>query len=295
MTAFKASIEHALARNTVHIAAGASQGQLTSTGTGFFYQITHPTSNLAKVVILTNKHVVRNAAVVQFVLSSAPSVADLDAQHQPKGRTDHPIFCPLAGNLIAHPDPEIDLCAIDITIPYGQILQSGRQLRSMCIDSSWLPSQQDRDGLRDIEHVLVIGYPIGLWDEHNNMPIARRGSTATHPMAHYSGKRNFLVDVAAFQGSSGSPVFSYEAPMFRQPDGSFTPGTKVNFIGVVWGVIERTVAGKLQAVEIPSALEQIPVLQASLNLAIALHSDAVRDLDEIIFPGINAAREKVVV
>lgn len=291
MTAFKAPIEHALTRNTVRIAAGVSQGQLASTGTGFFYQVTHPTSNLAKVLILTNKHVVRGAAVVQFVLSSAPSVADLDAQHQPIGRTDHPVIWPLAGNLIEHPDQSIDLCAIDITIPYGQILQSGRQLRSMCIDSSWLPSQQDRIGLRDIERALVIGYPIGLWDEHNNMPIARQGSTATHPLAHYAGKRNFLIDVAAFQGSSGSPVFSYEAPMFRQPDGSFTPGTKVNFIGVVWGVIERTVTGKLQAVEIPSALEHIPVLQSPLNLAIALHSDAVRDLDEIIFPGINAARE----
>lgn len=290
MTAFKANIEHALTRNTVRIAAGAPQGQLTSTGTGFFYQVTHPTSNLAKVLILTNKHVVRGATIVQFVLSSAPSIAELDAQHQPKDRIDHPIFWSLAGNLIEHPDPSIDLCAIDITIPYGQVLQNGRQLRSMCIDSSWLPNHQDRVGMRDIEQVLVIGYPIGLWDEHNNMPIARRGSTATHPMAHYAGKRNFLVDVAAFQGSSGSPVFSYEAPMFRQPDGSFTPGIKVNFIGVVWGVIERTVAGKLQAVEIPSALEQVPVLQTSLNLAIALHSDAVKDLDENIFPGINATR-----
>ena len=294
MTAFNAPIEHALTRNTVRIAAGVAQGQLTSTGTGFFYKITHPTSNLTRVVILTNKHVVRNAAVVQFVLSSAPAVADLDTQHQPKGRTDHPILWPLAKNLIAHPEPEIDLCAIDITIPYGLILQSGRQIRSMCIDSSWLPSQQDCAELRDIEQVLVIGYPIGLWDEHNNMPIARRGSTATHPMAHYSGKRNFLVDVAAFQGSSGSPVFSYEAPMFRQPDGSYTPGTKVNFIGVVWGVIERAVTGKLEAVEIPSALAQVPVLQTSLNLAIALHADVVRDLDEIVFPGITAAREQAV-
>lgn len=291
MTAFKANIEHALTRNTVRIVAGLNQDKLTSTGTGFFYQVTHPSSNLAKVLILTNKHVVLGAEIVQFVLSSAPSVKELDAQHQPKDRIDHPISWPLAGNLIEHPNPSIDLCAIDITIPYGQVLHNGHQLRSMCIDSSWLPNQQDRDGLRDIEQVLVIGYPIGLWDEHNNMPIARRGSTATHPMAHYAGKRNFLIDVATFQGSSGSPVFSYEAPMFRQHDGSFTPGTKVNFIGVVWGVIERTVTGKIQAVAIPSALEHVPVLQASLNLAIALHSDAVKDLDEIVFPGINAIRE----
>jgi hypothetical protein len=76
--------------------------------------------------------------MVQFVLSSAPSVGDLDESHQPKGRVDHPIALSLAGNLIQHPDPETDLCAIDITVPYGLLLQAGNQLRSMTINSSWL-------------------------------------------------------------------------------------------------------------------------------------------------------------
>lgn len=293
MAGFEAPVEHALVRNTVHIAAGANQQQLNSIGTGFFYKVTHPATNLARVLILTNKHVVRDAEIVHFVLSSAPAVSDLDAQHQPKGRVEHPIYWPLTGNLILHPAPEIDLCAIDITIPYGQILQSGRQLRSMCLDATWLLNPQDRSNLRDIEQVLVIGYPNGLWDTHNNMPIARRGSTATHALAHYAGKRDFLVDVAAFHGSSGSPVFTYEAPMFRQSDGSYTPGTKVNFVGIVWGVIERSVTGKLHTVEIPSALAQVPRLQTSMNLAIALHADAVREIDEIIFPGINTVQKQV--
>lgn len=290
MTAFKAPVEHALVRNTVRLLAGAAPDQLTSTGTGFFYQVTHPTTNLAKVLILTNKHVVRGASVVNFILSSAPSVADLDDEHQPKGRIDHPVIWPLHENLIPHANSDIDLCAIDVTVPYGHLLQSGRQLRSMCLDSTWIVQPEDRKNLRDIEQVLVIGYPIGLWDSHNNMPIARRGTTATHPAARYAGKRDFLVDVAAFQGSSGSPVFTYESPMFRQSDGSLTPGTKVSFIGVVWGVVERTVTGELQAIEIPSSTAQVPVLQASLNLAIALHADAVRDIDELVFPGITAAR-----
>lgn len=288
----KSPIEHALVRNTVRLLAGSSPDQLTSSGTGFFYQVTHPTANMAKVLILTNKHVVRGASFVNFVLSSAPSVVDLDEEHQPKGRIDHQITIPLTGNLILHPDAETDLCAINVTIPYGQILQSGRQIRSMNLDYSWVLAAQDRKNLRDIEQVLVIGYPSGLWDSHNNMPIARRGSTATHALARYAGKQNFLVDVAAFQGSSGSPVFTYEAPMFRQPDGSYTPGTKVAFVGVVWGVIERSVTGELRAIEMPSALAQVPVLQASLNLAIALHSDAVLDIDELVFPGISSARSE---
>lgn len=288
MVGFKAPIEHALVRNTVQLRAGASVDQLTSTGTGFLYQVTHPTTNQAKVLILTNKHVVRGASVVRFVLSSAPSVGDLDDAHQPVGRNDHPIVLDLSANLLPHPDPDIDLCGIDITVPYGQLLQAGRQLRSMNITSDWLLSTADRKSLPDIQQVLVIGYPSGLWDSHNNMPIARRGTTATHALARYAGKRNFLVDVAAFQGSSGSPVFAYESPMFRQSDGSFSPGTKAAFLGIVWGVIERTTLGELRVVEIPSAMTQVPALQTSLNLAIALHADVVRDIDELIFPGITA-------
>lgn len=290
MTPFKAPIEHALARNTVQLLAGASANQLTSTGTGFFYQITHPSANHAKVLILTNKHVVRGAAVVRFVLSAAPAIADLDDSHQPRGRVDHAIVHPLAGNLVEHPDPEIDLCGIDITIPFGRVLQSGQQLRSMALTSDWLLDAADRKCMPDFQQTLVIGYPNGLWDSFNNMPIARRGTTATHALARYAGKREFLVDVAAFPGSSGSPVFAYETPMYRLADGSFSPGTKAALIGVVWGVIERTVEGEMKAVEIPAALSHIPVLKTSLNLAIALHADAVLEIDEIVFPGIKAVR-----
>ena len=73
--------------------------------------------------------------------------------------------------------------------------------------------------------------------------------------------------------------------MFRQPSGAFTPGTKVGFVGIVWGVIERTTSGELRAVEITSASVNVPVLQTSLNLAIALNADAVRDIDDLVLAG----------
>jgi hypothetical protein len=283
-------VEHALVRSTVRLLAGPNGSQPTSTGTGFFYQVTHPSTNAAKILIITNKHVIAGAEVIHFVLSSAPSVADLNEHHQPAGRHDQPIVWPLAGNTFMHPDPDIDLCGVDVTVPAGLVFQQGRQLRSMFLNWNWLPSAQDKRSLRDIEQVLVVGYPRGLWDESNNMPIARLGATATHPMALYQGKKNFLVDVPAFSGSSGSPVFTYEAPMFRQPDGSFSPGTKVQFIGIVWGVIEPATTGELHIIEVPSALKTVPVVRMSLNLAIAVHGEEIRKLDELIFPGINATR-----
>jgi hypothetical protein len=285
MTAREMPVEYSLVRSTVRLAAGRKSVHPTSIGTGFFYKVTSPTTNRAKVFIVTNKHVVRDAEIIHFVLSYAASIADLNEQHQPIGRKDHEMFWPLAGNFFPHPDPDIDLCGIDVTGAVGMILESGRQLRSMILDASWLLHAADKPRVRDIEQVLVVGYPNGLWDDHNNMPIARFGTTATHHLAHYQNKRNFLVDVAAFQGSSGSPVFSYEAPMFRQPDGSYSPGTKVQLIGVVWGVIESSVEGNLEAVEIPSAQRYVPVISTSLNLAIAVHADAILYLDEQILSG----------
>ncbi len=44
----------------------------------------------------------------------------------------------------------------------------------------------------------MIGYPNGIWDEANNMPIIRRGITATHPNFNYNGKPEFMIDAACF-------------------------------------------------------------------------------------------------
>lgn len=282
MSSSNMPIESALVRSTVRLLAGRRGCEPSSVGTGFFYKVANHDGS-AKVFILTNKHVIRETDDVHFVLSYAKAVNDVEESGQPKGREDAAITWPLQANVIQHPQADIDLSAIDITPVVSHILNSGQQLRSMIIDSGWLPDPESRKSIRDIEQVLVIGYPRGLWDDHNNMPIARLGTSATHPLASYQNRSNFLVDVAAFQGSSGSPVFTYEAPMFRTPSGAFTPGTKVQFVGIIWGVMEWSVEGEMKEIEIPSSLKAVPVVNASMNLAIALHAENVRAIDELAF------------
>ena len=53
----------------------------------------------------------------------------------------------------------------------------------------------------------MIGYPDGIWDSVNNLPVIRKGITATHPHISWNGKTEFLTDIASFPGSSGSPYF----------------------------------------------------------------------------------------
>ncbi len=109
--------DYALVRSTARLLAGANGQPPTSVGTGFFYKIVHSTAGIGKILIVTNKHVVRDAEVVHFVLSSAPSLALLDDHMQPLGKTASQIAWPLAGDLFPHPDPDTDLCGIDVTIP----------------------------------------------------------------------------------------------------------------------------------------------------------------------------------
>ena len=70
-------------------------------------------------------------------------------------------------------------------------------------------SPEALSSLAPIEDITMIGYPNGLWDEVNNLPIVRRGITATSANGKYQGKTEFLIDAACFPGSSGSPVFVY--------------------------------------------------------------------------------------
>lgn len=278
----KLCAEDALAYSTVRVLAGKNGCAPTSVGTGFLYQVNDKEKNLSKIFIITNKHVIKNSEVIHFKLTHAKTLEEA-TETKGNNKSSQDITWQLAGNVVNHQSSEVDLCAIDITIPVGSILSTGNKLRSMILDSSWLATQSELEAAKYVEQVLVVGYPRGIWDYHNNLPIARTGTTATHMNENYENKTNFLLDIAAFQGSSGSPVFLYQSPFFRQPDGSISPGTKIKLIGVIWGVIESDIQGEMKIVNVPSSNSSVPVMKSSLNLAIALQASLILDIDAQIF------------
>ena len=72
------SIENALVRSTVRVMAGKNGQEPFSVGTGFYYKVQDPKTSNAKILILTNKHVVNGADYIRFVHSYADSLEDLD-------------------------------------------------------------------------------------------------------------------------------------------------------------------------------------------------------------------------
>lgn len=79
------------------------------------------------------------------------------------------------------------------------------------IPESLVPTSGRLDSLAAIEDVLMIGYPKGFGDSVNNLPIVRRGTTATPAYLNYNGLPQFLVDIPIYTGSSGSPIFIYNS------------------------------------------------------------------------------------
>ena len=45
------------------------------------------------------------------------------------------------------------------------------------------------ESLTAVENVLMYGYPIGLYDERNVLPLIRSGVTASHPAIDFNGKK----------------------------------------------------------------------------------------------------------
>ena len=81
----------------------------------------------------------------------------------------------------------------------------------------------------------MVGYPNGLWDKANNLPLFRKGITASHPALDFNSKSTGVVDLACFGGSSGSPIFIYNDSGYMDKKGNFNLGKqRLILLGVLF-------------------------------------------------------------
>ena len=124
-----------------------------------------------------------------------------------------------------------------------------------------------------------MGYPNGLWDQKNNRPIARKGITATHPGINYNGKQEFLIDVACFPGSSGSPVLLYNPCNYIDRMDNCFSKPRVKFLGIL----------RAGPVHIIRPLKDITIKMPN-NLGMVINSYKILDF----IPLLNKLRAKAV-
>lgn len=131
----------------------------------------------------------------------------------------------------------------------------------------------------------MVGYPKGLRDRANNLPIFRRGITATHPKFNYMGKPEFLVDMACFPGSSGSPVFILnEGTYTDKRSGTFSIGSRIYLLGIQYAVPNLKDLGEL--ISVPSQQIKVkPLMQSFINLGIIVKSSELMIFESILNQG----------
>lgn len=206
---------------TVRLFCENSKGEQTI-GTGFFYK-----NDNGNLYIITNKHVIEGVVKIEFLIHRCdekqnPVFDNITIEQN--GR--------IADLCLFHKDDTVDLCAINANWVYDKNLPV-KNLFVKCFTPQNIPSKSQIDEIDAIEDVIMIGYPDGIMDNHNNMPIFRKGITATHYKYDFNNQKEFLIDVPAIGGSSGSPILLCEQNRFKIIDNStVVPQNRLFLLGI---------------------------------------------------------------
>jgi hypothetical protein len=177
-------------------------------------------------------------------------------------------------------------------MPIGPLLaegeKQGKSFFFVHLEESLLPTDAELADLGALEDILMIGYPIGIWDAKNNMPILRRGITATHPNLDYEGRREFMIDAACFGGSSGSPVFLYnQSGWIDRRGNTHMGGTRIKLLGILYAGPEWVSAGEIRVVTIPTQQKAVAISALPINLGFVIKSSRIRELEAAMKTGLG--------
>lgn len=242
----------------------------TGCGTGFFYAFDK--GEKVAPVLVTNKHVLDGATFIGLKFHEA------DENYNPKPGPGCFFYFPVgAFATLRHPNPDVDLAAIELSGIIQNMRATGNNPFIKCLAAENLPTDNILSDIGAISEFIMVGYPTGIADEYNNFPIVRRGVTATPYISSYRGKHEFLMDIAVFGGSSGSPVFILNEGAVSTNKG-LAFGTRFALMGILYAGHTQTFDGQIRVVDIPNAL--VPVAQTSLmiNLGICVKSDLIEQM-----------------
>ncbi len=252
-----------------------------SCGTGFFYRFNDQPDNRCCYVIITNKHVIKGAKSAKIYLTHQTSEGKPD-----NGRytsiTFEDEFSDFERRWVMHPDDNVDLCAMGTTDVHSLFKRNfGHNAMFYALGKENIPSLDQLNKLSSIENIIMVGYPNGIWDTKNNRPIFRRGITATHPSFDYNGKKEFLIDIACYPGSSGSPVLLVdEGYYFDKTSHSINFGNRFLLLGVNYSVFVQEQAWNIKQVEIPTTSFIMNQTTIPINLACVIRAERILELEQ---------------
>jgi len=235
-------------------------------GTGFFFNYRAPGEGTNFVMLVTNKHVVDVATRATIRLHRAKRGTDDRGQFVENLGPPVVVNIPNVRKLfVDHPDPAVDLCAA----PWSAIQQyvADPSVFFECIHAAWIMSDDTLARMRSTHPIQMVGYPYGLADGHNNFPLLRHGFTSLQPSIDYEGRRETVIDIATYPGSSGSPVFVLDNAYF---------GGVPCFLALLYAGPDVGATGKVVPRPIPLRLSGSAL--DTLHFGFAIKSEAVLEL-----------------
>jgi hypothetical protein len=272
------SLTKRLLFNTIRVDTILDDG---SEGSGTAFVISHPTPRGQATFIVTNRHLIDGVKEGGLVFTQKRQGQPLLGKRFQLNIEDFPQAW------FMHPDPEVDLAIMPIR-PLEQAAHAqGVELYYHVIDSRLAPDGTALRALDALEDILFVGYPSGVWDQVNLMPIMRRGTTATPIALDFEGRAEFLIDAAVYPGSSGSPVFVYQPESGRPLRES---GRRFLFAGVVAAVFFREEANHLVPIPVPANNNSMVMGSEMIDLGLVIKAQAVI---EVIEAYLARGRERV--
>ena len=255
-----------------------------SVGTGFIFEHKWRSpktgSELTGMFLITNKHVIANAdqCTIRFTLGADDgSGPELGKYHCVKIARRHWKWW------VGHPVEDVDIAVFPLTPIFDMLSERRINPFFSVVDAKLLPENSPFGDLNALERILFVGYPDGVYDAINNLPVIRSGITATPPGVDYEGRPMFLVDASVFPGSSGSPIFAYDRGAWLSGTRAWSVGSeRVVFLGVLAAAFYRKSDGSLEFRDIPTTTQAVPVSREMIDLGVAYKAVTVLETIEVM-------------
>jgi hypothetical protein len=259
-----------LIHTTVRIETSSANGD--GSGTGFFFHFCRDDKRNVPVIV-SNRHVIDGATTgLIHITLRKPGKQEPDL-----GKHVAVPIKNFESLWVKHPDPHVDLAVF----PIAQVLQllqdQGQEAYYIPFEMSLVAEPTFMSSLSAVEDIVMVGYPTGLWDFAHNLPIVRRGITATAPYVDFTGQPFFMIDCACFPGSSGSPVFLYNVGMHIDKQGNTNLGaTRVKLLGILFAGPQFTAQGEIKVLPVPTASQPVALSRIPTNLGLCVKADQLK-------------------
>lgn len=258
------SIAEELLHTTIRLEGQKKDG--TSVGTGFFF------AHNERLFVVTNKHVVEGVLSGQFLVLQGELS---DGEKKPLLGKYHPINFTEA-NFIGHPDPNVDVAVMNLSTVINELESLNIEVYLKHVGTDLFPTAEHYEKfIGPMEEIVFVGYPSGIWDTKNLLPIARKGMTASPCYIDFEGEKKFLVDASVFPGSSGSPVFVYYVGGYADKAGNMYAGNRIHFLGIIAKVFQRVEKGDVKVIDIPTEQKAVAEVNQMIDLGIVFKAETI--------------------